>query len=42
VPEALRVERHDDGVVLLTLALPDKRNAMTGELTAEWAAPWPR
>ena len=37
MPEALRVERHDDGVVLLTLALPDKRNAMTGELTAEWA-----
>lgn len=36
VPEALRVVRHDDGVVLLTLALPDKRNAMTGELTAEW------
>jgi enoyl-CoA hydratase len=36
VPEALRVERHEDGVVLLTLALPDKRNAMTGELTAQW------
>ena len=36
MPESLRVERHDDGVVLLTLALPDKRNAMTGELTAEW------
>lgn len=36
MPEALRVDRHDDGVVLLTLALPDKRNAMTGELTAEW------
>ena len=34
--DALRVERHDDGVVLLTLALPDKRNAMTGELTAQW------
>ena len=33
---ALRVERHDGGVVLLTLALPDKRNAMTTELTAEW------
>jgi enoyl-CoA hydratase/carnithine racemase len=34
--EPLRVERHEDGVVLLTLALPDKRNAMTGELTAAW------
>ena len=33
----LRVERHDDGVVLLTLALPDRRNAMTTELTAAWA-----
>lgn len=36
MPESLRVERHENGVVLLTLALPDKRNAMTGELTAEW------
>jgi enoyl-CoA hydratase/carnithine racemase len=36
VPAALRVDRHDGGVVLLTLALPDKRNAMTAELTAEW------
>ena len=34
--EPLRVDRHDDGVVLLTLALPDKRNAMTTELTAAW------
>lgn len=33
----LRVERHDDGVVLLTLALPERRNAMTAELTAAWA-----
>lgn len=33
----LRVERHDDGVVLLTLDLPDRRNAMTGELTSAWA-----
>ena len=32
----LRVERHDDGVVVLTLALPDVRNAMTAELTAAW------
>ena len=35
---ALRVERHDGGVVLLTLALPDRRNAMTAELTAEWGS----
>ncbi len=34
---ALTVDRHDAGVVLLTLALPDKRNAMTAELTAQWA-----
>ena len=33
----LRVERPDDGVVLLTLDLPDRRNAMTAELTAAWA-----
>ena len=33
----LRVDRRDDGVVTLTLALPDRRNAMTGELTAAWA-----
>src|SRR3954454_213666 len=33
----LRVTRRDDGVVLLTLALPDRRNAMTGELTRAWA-----
>ena len=37
MPSALTVDRHDAGVVLLTLALPDKRNAMTAELTAEWA-----
>jgi enoyl-CoA hydratase/carnithine racemase len=36
-PSPLRVERQDDGVVLLTLALPDKRNAMTDALTAAWA-----
>ena len=33
----LRVERPSDGVVLLTLALPERRNAMTEELTAAWA-----
>ena len=39
MPDAapLRVERPDDGVVLLTLDLPDRRNAMTTELTAAWA-----
>ena len=36
--DALRVERHDDGVVLLVLALPDVRNAMTEQLTAQWGA----
>jgi enoyl-CoA hydratase/carnithine racemase len=33
----LRVDRRDDGIVTLTLALPDRRNAMTGELTDAWA-----
>jgi enoyl-CoA hydratase len=33
----LRVERPADGVVLLTLALPERRNAMTTELTQAWA-----
>jgi enoyl-CoA hydratase len=32
----LRVERRDDGVVVLTLALPERRNAMTAELTDAW------
>jgi enoyl-CoA hydratase/carnithine racemase len=35
--DPLRVDRHDDGVVVLTLDLPDKRNAMTDALTAAWA-----
>ncbi|HVE62275.1 MAG TPA: enoyl-CoA hydratase/isomerase family protein [Mycobacteriales bacterium] len=34
----LRVERPADGVALLTLDLPDRRNAMTPELTAAWAS----
>lgn len=35
----LRVERLDEGtLVLLTLALPERRNAMTEELTAAWTA----
>ncbi len=33
----LRVERPCEGVVMLTLALPERRNAMTEELTAAWA-----
>jgi enoyl-CoA hydratase/carnithine racemase len=32
----LRTDRLADGVVLLTLDLPDRRNAMTEDLTAEW------
>jgi enoyl-CoA hydratase/carnithine racemase len=32
----LDVTRRDDGVVILTLALPERRNAMTAELTAAW------
>jgi len=34
----IRLERRDSGVVLLTLALPEQRNAMTAELTAAWVA----
>jgi enoyl-CoA hydratase/carnithine racemase len=34
--DPLHVERRDDGVVILTLALPERRNAMTGELSAAW------
>jgi enoyl-CoA hydratase/carnithine racemase len=33
----LRVTRRDDGVVILTLALAERRNAMTEELTSAWA-----
>jgi enoyl-CoA hydratase len=36
--EPLRVERRDSGVTVITLALPDRRNAMTAELTAAWSA----
>lgn len=32
------MDRRDDGIVVLTLALPDRRNAMTGELTSAWGA----
>lgn len=34
----LRVERPSTGVVALTFALPERRNAMTAELTAAWSA----
>jgi len=34
--EALALDRLDDGVVLLRLNLPDRRNAMTVELTEAW------
>jgi enoyl-CoA hydratase len=34
----LLVERRDDGVVLLMLSLPERRNAMTAELTTAWQA----
>jgi enoyl-CoA hydratase len=34
--DPLRVERRPDGVVVLTLDLPERRNAMTAELTAAW------
>jgi enoyl-CoA hydratase/carnithine racemase len=36
--EPLRVERRDGGITVLTLALPERRNAMTAELTAAWDA----
>lgn len=32
----VRLERHADGVAVLTLALPERRNAMTEEMTAAW------
>jgi enoyl-CoA hydratase len=38
VTDCLRAERGDDGVVVLTLDVPDRRNAMTGELTEAWRA----
>ena len=36
--EPLLMERRGDGVVVLTLALPERRNAMTEQLTAAWVA----
>lgn len=32
------MDRRTDGVVVLTLSVPERRNAMTPELTAAWAA----
>jgi enoyl-CoA hydratase/carnithine racemase len=37
VPGPLRIDRPEDGVAVLTLALPERRNAMTDELTAAWS-----
>jgi enoyl-CoA hydratase len=37
----LRRDRHDDGVVVLMLDQPERRNAMSAELTAAWAAAIP-
>jgi enoyl-CoA hydratase/carnithine racemase len=37
-PEHLRVEKRDDGVVLLTLDNPAQRNAMSERMTASWSA----
>jgi enoyl-CoA hydratase/carnithine racemase len=34
----LVIERPADGVVLLRLALPERRNAMTEQMTADWTA----
>jgi enoyl-CoA hydratase len=34
---SLRTDQVGDGVVLLTLDVPERRNAMTAELTAAWA-----
>ncbi|MGZ4494499.1 MAG: enoyl-CoA hydratase/isomerase family protein [Nocardioides sp.] len=34
----LRLDRRDDGVVVLTLDNPDQRNAMSDEMTASWVA----
>jgi enoyl-CoA hydratase/carnithine racemase len=35
---AVAVDRHPDGVVVLTLNRPERRNTMTAELTAAWTA----
>ena len=33
----VRIDRHDDGVIVLTLDDPDRRNAMSPEMTRSWA-----
>ncbi|MFI0353629.1 enoyl-CoA hydratase/isomerase family protein [Actinomadura sp. 9N407] len=38
LPDALLVERRPDGVAVLTLNDPDRRNAMSDEMTAAWTA----
>ena len=38
---SLRTDQVGDGVVLLTLDVPERRNAMTAELTAAWAEALP-
>jgi enoyl-CoA hydratase/carnithine racemase len=37
MPQDLRVERRDPGIVLVTLDVPDRRNAMSEGMTASWA-----
>src|SRR3954463_4838733 len=34
--EHLRVRREDDGVAVLVLDLPERRNMMSGPMTASW------
>ena len=34
----LRLDRYDDGVAVLTLEDPDRRNAMSAEMTSSWVA----
>lgn len=36
--DPLRIERRADGIAVLTLACPERRNAMTEELTGAWGA----
>lgn len=36
--EPLLIDRADDGVVTMTLNLPERRNAMTAELTSAWGS----
>jgi enoyl-CoA hydratase len=35
-PADLRVERRPDGVVVVTLDLPERRNMMSAAMTASW------